>query len=74
MQRNWKPVFVVSDSDDSKGRQAQTFSHILPSEQTADGDGRSDLRFAIGASLLLGVPALIGAGIFLIVNVVLRMS
>jgi hypothetical protein len=69
MQRKWTPVLVASHEPDNKLGQART-----DSKATADDDGRTDLRFAIGASLALGLPALIGAGIYLAVTIALKMS
>ena len=42
--------------------------------QTADEDRLVDIRFTIAAALALGLPALIGALLYLVVTVLLRLS
>jgi hypothetical protein len=75
MQRRWKPILVAGhEAAENKVGHVQAISQAKFDGPTADSDGSRDLRFAIGASLALGLPALIGVGIYLAVTVILRMS
>jgi hypothetical protein len=71
MQRrpNWKPVIVPSGHrDENPGMFG------AKDVQTADEDRLVDIRFTIAAALALGFPALIGAVLYLVVTVLLRLS
>jgi hypothetical protein len=70
MQRrsNWKPVIV---SDSHRAENGKVGSKAAP---TGDEDRIIDIRFTIGAALALGLPALIGAGLYLAVIVALRLN
>ena len=65
---NWKPV-IVSD-----GHRAENGKVGTKGAQTGDEDRLVDIRFTIGAALALGLPALIGAVLYLAVIIVLRLS
>jgi hypothetical protein len=70
MQRrsNWKPVIV------SGGHRAENGKVGAKGAPTGGEDRLVDIRFAMGAALALGLPALIGVGIYLVVIAVLRLS
>jgi hypothetical protein len=76
VQRNWKPVLISNDrANDGKVDEGERISHAAQSNGApANDDGRTDIRFAIGAALAVGLPALIGAGLYLAVTAVLRLS
>jgi hypothetical protein len=65
---NWKPV-IVSD-----GYRAENGKVGAKAPPTGDEDRLLDNRFTIGAALALGLSALIGVGIYLVVTAVLRLS
>jgi hypothetical protein len=65
---NWKPV-IVSD-----GHRAENGKAGAKAAPTGDEDRLVDIRFTIAAAVALGLPALIGAGLYLVVTVVLRLS
>jgi hypothetical protein len=67
MQRrpNWKP-FIVPKSPRAESGKVGT--------KAGDEDRLVDIRFTIAAALALGLPALIGAGLYLAVTVLLRLS
>jgi hypothetical protein len=71
MQRrpNWKPVIVPSGHRDENPAMSGA-----KGVQTGDEDRLVDIRFTIGAALALGLPALIGAVLYLAVTVLLRLS
>jgi hypothetical protein len=78
MQRNWKPVLIPNHrADNGNADEGQTNFHAAQfngAPSTGDEDKLADIRFVIGAALALGSPALIGAGIYLAVTAVLRLS
>jgi hypothetical protein len=83
MQRrpNWKPVIVPSGHRAENGKigKEETISHAAEvftwvNSRTGDEDRLGDIRFTIGVALVLGLPALIGAGLYLGATVVLRLS
>ena len=65
MQRrpNWKPVIVPNGH-----RAADNGKVGAKGAPTRDKDRLVDIRFTIGAALVLGLPALIGAGLYLAVT------
>jgi hypothetical protein len=65
---NWKPV-IVSD-----GYRAENGKVGAKAPPTGDEDRLLDIRFTIAAALALGLPALIGVGIYLVVTAVVRLS
>jgi hypothetical protein len=71
MQRrpNWKPVIVPSGHRDENP--AKSGANGV---QTGDQGRLVDIRFTIGAALALGLPALIGAVLYLAVTLLLRLS
>jgi hypothetical protein len=71
-QRQWKPVLVPSHpaENGSLGGEASARS----SGATAEDEGRrTDIRFAIGTALALGLPTLIGVAAYLVVITILRL-
>jgi hypothetical protein len=83
MQRrpNWKPVIVASGHRAENGKigKGETISHAAEvftwvNGPTGGEDRLGDIRFTIGAALVLGLPALIGAGLYLAVTIALRLS
>jgi hypothetical protein len=75
---NWKPVIVASSHRAEIGK-GETISHAAEVFTWVNGpaggqDRLGDIRFTIGAALALGLPALIGAGLYLAATVVLRLS
>jgi hypothetical protein len=70
MQRrpNWKPVIVRS------GDGAENSKVHAKGAPNSDKDRLADIRFTIAAGFALGLPALIGAGLYLAVTIVLRLS
>jgi hypothetical protein len=78
MQHNWKPAIVPNGhrADNGKIDKGETISHAAHSKgaPTEDDDRLVDLRFTIGAALALGLPALMGAGLYLAVTAVLRLT
>jgi hypothetical protein len=70
MQRraNWKPIIVPN------GHRAENGKVNAKGAPTRNEDGLVDIRFTVAAALALGLPALIGVGIYLVVNAVLRLS
>lgn len=77
MQRAWKPVLISnSRADDGNGDVGNRFANAasLLKGAPADDDRRADVRFAIGAAIAVGLPALIGGGLYLAATVVLKLS
>lgn len=83
MQRrpNWKPVIVPSGyrAENGKIGKGETISHAAEVFTWVNGptereDRLGDIRFTIGVALALGLPALIGAVLYLAVTVLLRLS
>jgi hypothetical protein len=80
MQRrpNWKPVIVPSGHRAENGKigRGETIPRAALSKDApaGDEDRLGDIRFTIGVALALGLPALVGAGLYLAVTVVLRLS
>ena len=70
MQRrsNWKPVIV---SDSHRAENGKVGPKAAPS---GEEDRLVDIRFTIGAALALGLPALIGFGLYFVAHAVLRLS
>jgi hypothetical protein len=75
---NWKPVIVASGhraeigNGETISQAAEVFSWV--NGPTGGQDSLGDIRFTIGAALVLGLPAVIGAGLHLAATVVLRLS
>src|ERR1700730_3283218 len=80
MQRrpNWKPVIVESSdrADNGKVDEGETISHAAPSKDASSGDEdrRVIIHFTIATALALGLPALIGFGLYFVAHAVLRLS
>jgi hypothetical protein len=83
MQRrpNWKPVIVPSGHRAENGKigKEETISHAAEvftwvNSPTGGQDRLGDIRLTIGVAVVLGLPALIGAGLYLAATVVLRLS
>jgi hypothetical protein len=80
MQRrsNWKPVIVPTGHGAAKGNvdEGETIFHAAQSgdAKTSNTDRVADVRFTIAAALGLGLPALLGAGLYLAAIAVLRSS
>jgi hypothetical protein len=65
---NWKPVIIPT------GHRAENGKVSAKGAPSSDKDRLGDIRFTIGAALVLGLPALIGAVLYLAATVVLRLS
>jgi hypothetical protein len=79
MQRrpNWKPVIVESGDRAENGKVGNdTISHAAPSKDASsrDEDRRVIIHFTIATALALGLPALIGFGLYFVAHAVLRLS
>jgi hypothetical protein len=72
---NWKPVIVPNGRRAENGKigKDETIPHAAQSKgaPTGDEDRLGDIRFTIGVAVALGLPALIGAGLYLAVTVAL---
>jgi hypothetical protein len=72
---NWKPFIVPNGHGAEEGNVGEgAFSHAGHSESapTGDLDRLADVRFTIAAALGLGMPALLGAGLYLAATALLR--
>jgi hypothetical protein len=80
MQRrsNWKPVIVPNGdgAEDGNVGEGEPISDAARSKgaPTGDEDRLVDIRFTIATLLALGLPALIGAGLYLAAAALLRSS
>jgi hypothetical protein len=75
---NWKP-FIVPNGDgaeDGNVGEGEPISDAARSEgaPTGDPDRLADVRFTIAAALGLGMPALLGAGLYLAATALLLRS
>jgi hypothetical protein len=67
LQTSWKPVIVSDAHRAGDGKVGKTAT-------VDDENSRVNFRFTVAASLALGLPALIGAGLYLAAAAVLRLS
>jgi hypothetical protein len=73
---NWKPVIVPNGRRAENGKigKDETIPHAAQSKGAPTGDEEKlvDIRFTVGVALVLGLPVLIAAGLYLAATVVLR--
>jgi hypothetical protein len=76
MQRrsNWKPVIVPNGQGAENGEVSVGETPHPTEAPTREEDRLVDFRFAIATVLALGLPALIGVGLYLAATIVLRSS
>jgi hypothetical protein len=83
MQRrsNWTPVIVPNapNAEDGRVHEGETIPSAAHSNsaltgQHQDEDRLVDIRFTIAVAIALGLPALIGVGLYLVATVLLGAS
>jgi hypothetical protein len=72
---NWTPVIVpnVPRAEDGEANDGEIPSAAHPNSALTE-DRRVDIRFTVAVAIALGLPALIGAGVYLAATILLRLS
>jgi hypothetical protein len=72
---NWTPVIVPNAprAEDGEAHDGEIPSAAHPNSALTE-DRRVDIRFTVAVAVALGLPALIGAGVYLAATILLRLS